>query len=199
RQLKGSGRNQEAAITNAISQIPVSDDTFSSFIEEGKQKIIRYYETNCDDIVKKADACIKMQQYAQALGLLMSVPEEISACYDKILNKSVDTYKAYQKQVCSENLMQAKTLSAAMDYEGALNTLAGVDPSTECFKEALALVKSIENKVSAEDKKRWDFQMKQYNGAVSLEKQRINAIKEIAVSYYKSQPKSVNYNFIRVK
>jgi hypothetical protein len=134
-----------------------------------------------------------MQQYAQALGLLMSVPAEISACYDKILNKSVDTYKAYQKQVCSENLMQAKTLSAAMDYEGALNTLAGIDPSTECFNEALTLVKSIENKVSAEDKKRWDFRMKQYNDAVSLEKQRINAIKEIAVSYYKSQPKSVNY------
>jgi len=38
--------------------------------------------------------------------------------------------------------------------------------------------------------------MKQYNDAVSLEKQRIEAIKEIAVSYYKSQPTSVNYNYI---
>lgn len=50
--------------------------------------------------------------------------------------------------------------------------------------------------VNAEEKKQWDFQMKKYNDAVSLEKQRIEAIKEIAISYYKSQPTSVNYNYI---
>jgi len=38
--------------------------------------------------------------------------------------------------------------------------------------------------------------MKQYNDAFSLEKQRVEAIKEIAVSYYKSQPATVNYNYI---
>jgi hypothetical protein len=196
KQLKGSGKNQEIAITNAISQIPVSDKAFISFLEEGKQKIVQYYETNCDDIVKKADIYIKMQQYAQALGILMSVPEEISACYDKILTKSMETYKAYQKQVCSEKLIQAKTFSAGMDYKEALHTLSGIDPSADCFAEALTLVKSIEDKIAAEEKEQWDFQMKQYNDAVSLQKHRINAIKEIAVSYYKSQPTSLNYNYI---
>jgi tetratricopeptide (TPR) repeat protein len=196
RQLKGSGKSEEIAITNVISQIPVSDEAFTSFIDDAKQKIIQYYEANCDEIVKKADNYIKMQQYEQALGLLMSIPEEISACYDKILSKSIDTYKAYQKQVCSENLLKAKTLVASMDYNEALNVLSEIDPSTDCFKEALTLVKSIENKVNAENKKQWDFQMKQYNNAVSLEKQRINAVKEIAVSYYKSQPTSVHYNYI---
>jgi tetratricopeptide (TPR) repeat protein len=199
KELKGSGKNQEIAVTNLISQIPVSDKAFASFIGEGKQKIIRYYETNCDDIIKKADTYIKMQQYRQALGLLMSVPEEISACYDKVLGKSIDTYKAYQKQVCSEKVLQAKTLAASMDYGEALRVLSEIDPSTDCFKEALTMVKSIGNKISAEDKKLWDFQTKVYNDAVSLEKQRINAIKEIAVSYYKSQPTRVNYNFIRVR
>ena len=45
-------------------------------------------------------------------------------------------------------------------------------------------------------KKQYDFQMKQYNDAVSLEKQRINAIKDIAVSYYKSQTTDINYTLI---
>ena len=57
-------------------------------------------------------------------------------------------------------------------------------------------MRKAETKVKAEEKKQWDFQMKQYNDAVSLEKQRIETIKEIAVSYYKSQPTSVNYNYI---
>jgi tetratricopeptide (TPR) repeat protein len=194
--LKGSGKNKELAITNAISQIPITDKTFIAFIETGKQKILQYYEANCNDIIKKADTYIRMQQYEQALGLLMSVPEEISGCYDNVLNKSIETFKAYQQQLCAEKLQQAKTVSAAMNYDFALNILSEIDPSTDCFKEATTLITSIEKKISDEDKKQWDYKMKKHNDAVSLEKSRINAIKEIAVSYYKSQPTSVNYHYI---
>jgi hypothetical protein len=196
RQLKGSGKTAEMAIPNAISQIPVSDKNFADFILEGKEKILKYYEQSCPDIERKADAFIKMQQYGQALGLLMSVPEEASGCYGKILNKSIDTYKAYQKQQCAEQLQQARTLIAGMYYDEALDVLSEIDPSTECFAEAKTMVKSIESKVNAEYKKRWDMQVKIYNDAVALEKQRINAVKEIAVSYYRSQPKTVNYLYI---
>ncbi|MDR3266880.1 MAG: hypothetical protein LBT24_04835 [Tannerella sp.] len=194
--LKGSGKTKEIAITNAISQIPVADKVFTTFVEEGKQKIVQYYEANCDDIINEADTYIKMQQYKQALGLLMSIPEEISACHDKVLNKSVETFKAYQNQVCAEKIQQAKAKSAAQYYDDALEILSEIDPSANCFKEQQTLIKSIENKVSTEVKKQWDFMMKQYNDTASLEKQRVNAIKEIAVSYYKSQPTSVNYNYI---
>jgi hypothetical protein len=196
KQLKGVGKTAEIAITNAISQIPVSDRSFADFILEGKGKILRYYEQNCSDIEKKADAFIKMQQYDQALGLLMSVPEEVSGCYDRILNKSIDTYRAFQNQQCSEQLQQARTLIAGMYYDEALNVLSAIDPSTECFTEAEKMVKSIESKISAEYKKHWDMQVKIYNDAVALEKQRINAVKEIAVSYYRNQANTVNYLYI---
>ncbi|MCL2649535.1 MAG: hypothetical protein FWD60_00740 [Candidatus Azobacteroides sp.] len=83
-----------------------------------------------------------------------------------------------------------------MDYDEALEILSEIDPSSTCYKEQQNLTRSIEGKVSAIAKKQWDFQMKVYNDATSLEKQRINAIKEIAVSYYKSQPKTVNYDII---
>lgn len=45
-------------------------------------------------------------------------------------------------------------------------------------------------------KKQWNFQMKQYNDAVRIENQRIDAIKDIAVSSYKSQTKDLNYTVI---
>jgi len=194
--LKGSGKTKEMAITNAISQIPVSDKEFLSFIETGKQKIIAYYEANCDAIIKKADSHSKMQEYDQAFGLLMSIPDEVTSCHDKILDKAIETYKAYQNQRCSELIQQAKAKSAAMDYDGSLEVLSQIDPSSKCYPEQQALFKSIESKISAEVKKQWDFEMKQYNDAVSLEKQRINAIKEVAVAYYKSQPTTVNYNVL---
>lgn len=137
-----------------------------------------------------------MQQYEQALGLLMAVPEEVSSCYNQIQEKAIDSYKAYQTQKCAELIQKAKTSLATNDYVGALNILSEIDPSATCFNEAQTLAKTAETKVDAEDKKQWDLQMKQYNDAVILEKQRIEAIKEIVVSYYKSQPTSVSYNYI---
>jgi hypothetical protein len=210
--LKGSGKSREAAITQLISQIPVSDKAFAVFIDEGKQKIIQYYETNCNNIVKKADSYIQRQQYDQALGLLMSVPEEVSACYDKILNKAIDTHQALLTQICSEKMLQAKTMLATKNYEGTLGVLSEIDPSAVCFKEALAMVQSIENRISEAEKQQWDFRMKQYEDARNLkqqqhersleqqrnanelERQRIDAIKEVAIAYYKSQPTTVNYS-----
>ena len=194
--LKGIGSSKELAISNAISKIATNDPAFKTFIETGKLKIIAYYETKCVDIIKKSDSYVKMQQYEPALGLLMSVPEEVSNCYNQIQDKAIEAYKAYQTQKCSELIQKAKTSLAGNDYIGTLNILSEINPSANCFNEAQTIAKSAETKVKAEEKKQWDFQMKQYNDAVSLEKQRIEAIKEIAVSYYKSQPTSVNYNYI---
>ncbi len=194
--LKGSGNSKELAITNAISKIPSNDPEFKTFIETGKTKIIKYYETKCEDIISKSDGFVKMQKFEQALGLLMSVPEEVSSCYNKIQDKSIVAYKAYQTQKCSELIQKAKATLASNNFVGALDILADIDPSATCFKEAQTIAKTAEAKVTAEEKKQWDFQMKQYNDEISLEKQRINAIKDIAVSYYKSQPTTVSYKYI---
>jgi hypothetical protein len=194
--LKGSGNSKELAITNAISKIPTNDPDFKTFIETGKNKIIKFYETKCEDIIKKSDGFVKMQKFEEALGLLMTVPEEVSSCYNQIQDKSIAAYKAYQTEKCSALIQKAKTTLASNDFVGALNILAYIDPSATCFKESQTIAKTAEAKVTAEEKKQWDFQMKQYNDEVSLEKQRINAIKDIAVSYYKSQPTTVSYNYI---
>ena len=194
--LKGSGNNKELAITNSISQINANDLDFKTFIETGKSKIVKYYETKCEDIIKKSEGLVKMQKFEEALGLLMSVPEEVTSCYNQIHDKSITVYKAYQTQKCSELILKAKTTLSSNDFVGTLNILSNIDPSVSCFKEAQSIAKTVEAKVTAEEKKRWDFQMKQYNDEVGLEKQRINAIKEIAVAYYKSQPTTVSYNYI---
>jgi hypothetical protein len=194
--LKGSGKSKEIAITNAISKITTNDAEFGKFIATGKTKIIQYYESKCEDLIKKSDSFVKMQKYEDALGLLMSIPEEVSSCHNLIQEKSINAYKAYQTQTCAILLQIAKTTLAGNDYAGTLNILADIDPSASCFNEAQSIAKKVEDKVTALEKREWDFQMKQYSDGVELEKQRISAIKDIAVAYYKSQPKTINYNYI---
>jgi predicted amino acid racemase len=196
KQLKGNGSSKALAITNAISKISTNDPEFNSFIEKAKTKIIEYYNVRCGDIIKKSESYVKMQKYDQALGLLMTVPEEVSSCYNQIQEKAIEAYKAYKTQECSELIQKAKTSLAGNDYKGTLTVLSEIDPSTSCFKEAQNIAKSVQSKIQAEEKKQWDFKMKKYNDAVMLKKLRIEAIKEIAVAYYKNQPKNINYNYI---
>ncbi|MFO0414383.1 MAG: hypothetical protein ACK50E_01930 [Bacteroidota bacterium] len=195
KQIKGSGNNKVSAITNAISKIPSNDKELQTFIEAGKVKIIQYYENKCQDIISKSDALVKMQKYEDALGLLLTVPEEVT-CYGKVQAKSIEIFKTYQNQKCILQIQEAKTALAANNYNLALEKLSKIDPSTNCFKESEQLIKSAESKIDAEEKKQWDLQMKVYNDSVALEKQRINAMKDIAVAYYKSKPTSVNYTTI---
>ena len=52
--VKGVGTNETKAYIQAIKQIKTKHPDLVSFIEEGKQKIIDYYNTNCDLILKEA-------------------------------------------------------------------------------------------------------------------------------------------------
>ena len=193
--LKGNGKDKQLSITNTISKINIKDDEFQLFIANGKAKIVAYYEAKCGDIISKSESLVKMKDYEQALGLLMTVPEEVS-CYSKVQEISIEAYKAYQNKKCIVQLQDAKTKLAANNYNDALNILSQIDPSTPCFNESQKLIENASTKVNQEEKKQWEFQMKVYNDSVSLQQQRINAIKEIAVAYYKSIPTTVNYTYL---
>ena len=195
KQLKGNGKDKQISITNAISKINIKDLEFQSFIDNGKNKIVAYYELKCNDIISKSESLVKKQDYEQALGLLMTVPEEVS-CYNRVQEKSIEAYKAYQIQKCIVQLQDAKTQLASNNYNTALNILSQIDPSTPCFKESQTLIHSAEAKVDAEEKKQWDLKIKMYNDNVELEKYRINAVKDIAAAYYKSKPTTVNYTYL---
>jgi hypothetical protein len=196
KQIKGSGQNKSLSLTSAIAKIPVNDSQFKTFLETGKSKIIKYYSDKCQDIIDKADKLTKIEKFEEALGLLMTVPEEVPSCYNKIQTKSIETYKEFKNHQCLVLIQNAKTKMASNQYKQALEILKNVEPSSGCFKQADEIITKASSKIDIEEKKLWNLQLKMYNDDVALEKQRINAIKEIASAYYKSQPKTINYSYI---
>lgn len=190
----GSGSTKTAAMTNALSKIDINENDFKTFVENGKNKIIKYYESKCSDIITKSLSLSQKQDFEQALGLLMSVPEEVS-CYAKVQEKSIQVYNAYQDQQCKTLIHEINLSVTNNDYTNAIETLRLIDPSSSCFKEAQGIMKNIGSKINDAQKKQLTLQMKVYNDQISLEKQRINASKEIAAAYYKNRP-NVNYTYI---
>ena len=113
--------------------------------------------------------------------------KELSGDLSLFFQNLMDLSKNYQRKNCASFIKEAKMYIADKNYESAFGVLLGIDSTSPCSAESNALVKNIESKITAEDKKQWDLQMKMYNDDVALEKLRINAIKDVAVSYYKSK------------
>mgnify|MGYP003692710201 CR=1 FL=1 len=186
KQLKGTGRDQYSALNNAINSLSSNDPALVKFINNGTEKLLAYYQANCNQILTKSANLEKNGRYEESLALLLSIPEKAS-CHKTAQTKSIETYKNYQRKNCASFIKEAKMYIADKNYESAFGVLLGIDSTSPCSAESNALVKNIESKITAEDKKQWDLQMKMYNDDVALEKLRINAIKDVAVSYYKSK------------
>ncbi|MBL4662228.1 MAG: hypothetical protein JKY22_01380 [Flavobacteriaceae bacterium] len=128
--LKGSGHTKEKAIANAISKISLSDKKLKEFINNGKTKMLTYYRNNCAQIIGDSDALIKTKKYQQAIALLSSIPREATECYISIQDKSIEAYNAYQKQMCKQNILKAKSKIANNEFSSALYTLSFIDVSS---------------------------------------------------------------------
>lgn len=192
--LKGSGKNKDLAISNAISQLKSNDTDFKKFITEGKKKLVDYYVSNCSKILEKADFAAQNSRYDEAIALLYAVPQEASSCYNSAQNKALIYYKKYQTKICGQKIQDAKLELAGNNYMGVLNTLRYIDVESPCGKEVQSLMSQAASKVDAEEKKHFDICMMVYKDAVALEKMRIEAVKEIGKAYYSNQPKSITYN-----
>lgn len=191
--LQGSGYSKSEALNNAVGSIDPSDSKLNDFIKNAKDKIIKYYTSNCEIVIKKAESERSIKKYESALSILLTVPEEATACYDKAQTKAKVVFAELQKYNCSQYLQKARTYSAAKDYDAALQYLSWIDPTSSCASESKSLISSIASQVNAESKKEWDFLLKTYSDAVALKKAQIGAMNNLAISWLKSQPNSATY------
>ena len=65
-----------------------------AFMKEAKEKIIAYYNENCDRIIQEANDYSKAKDYRMALITLLSIPSEVTECSDKARAAKLAAYKA---------------------------------------------------------------------------------------------------------
>jgi hypothetical protein len=227
--VKGVGTNENKAFIDAFKTINPKNKDVVAFLEEGKTKIIRYYSTNCDFIIKEAQTLVKQQKYDEAIYQLSLVPDVCQECYFKCLDTLGSIYQKKIDADCKIKLNEAKLIwAAAQNLIGAEKTgdiLSTINPMASCQSTVTAFIKSIDAKLKADEKARWEFKMKQYADKIAMEKEqvriaedkskrddtyrenqsqrnseldkiRLDNYREVAVEYARNQPKSVTYNNI---
>jgi hypothetical protein len=181
--FKAVGQTEDKAYIAGLKNLNVKAGQFKGFVETGKTKIIEFYNSQCDVIMKGAQALAGQKKYEEALFGLLSVPDVCRECFDKCMDLSVDIYKQYANYKCTEYMSGAKAAWAAMNTDRAAEFLGKVTPDMECYPQAVQLTQEITQKMLADGANVWTFKMKQYDDSVDKEKMAIQAGKDVAVAW----------------
>ncbi|MFZ4465038.1 MAG: hypothetical protein ACOYN5_14415 [Bacteroidales bacterium] len=143
--LKGVGTNETKAYIQAVKEIKPSSMEMKQFVELAKVKLLEYYNSHCDILLKKAETMASQKRYEEALFQLTTVPEVCLDCYNTAMDKSTEVYKLYVDNKCSEDLTKANAAWATFDESSALFYLADIFPDSKCYAEAQTLVREIKD------------------------------------------------------
>lgn len=195
--VRGLGETDTRCYMNALSHMPIESAKLTQFVEEGKQKIIEYYDHEAPKLIQQAQFLAKQRKYEEALSLVALVPQQ-STQYDAAMNAGLAIYQQYLDYQCNINLAAARQAWAqeqnSLGAAAAGEYLAQILPDAGCYDEAMALYKEIKGKVLDD----WKFEMKKYQDTVDIEKARIEAMRAVGVAYGNHQPqKEVNIEFLR--
>ncbi|MBP9848465.1 MAG: hypothetical protein KBC58_03415 [Flavobacterium sp.] len=180
--VKGVGTNENKSLIDAIKNINPKNKDISTFLEEGKNKIISYYTTQCDFIIKDAETLAKQQKFDEAIYKLALVPEVCKECYFKCLDNLTKIYQQKIDADCKSKFNEAKTIwSANQSQAGAEKVgdiLSAINPEATCQTEITVFIKNIDAKLKADEKARWQFKMKQYADKIAFKKEQIRIAEE---------------------
>jgi len=182
-QFKGVGNTEERAYSQALRNINPRQGQFRGFIDRGKEKIVEYYNSQCDVIISGSQALAAQQEFGEALFLLMSVPDVSRECFQKCMILSGDVYQRYANQKCQEHLAQARAAWAAKELAKVEEHLGQITPDMDCFPQAEQLMATVTSAVEAEGGNSWAFKMKRYDDEIDLQKMRIEAGRDVARSW----------------
>lgn len=197
-EVKGVGTNESKAYLAAIKKLNPSSKSIQAFLDDAKIKIIQYYNTNCDFILKEAQVLESQYKYAEALLKLTSIPKVCKDCYDKGMDSAMLIFQNQIDYECEQNLAQANNIwNSGQDLivaKEAVEHLNKIDPNASCFEDAKKLSESITKRVNELDQRNWDFVLKTQDDSVNTENSRIEAAKAVGAAYGNNQPQNINYN-----
>lgn len=191
----GVGQSDIKVYNMAFQRLSPSAPQIVKMLDDARAQIVDYYTNHYDDILVEVNRMVKMGDYDGAMTKLVTIPSVCKETYKAAQDYCVDIYLkkvaaekvARQEQMAAQKaeldhqgrvyLQQAKAAWASrQDYEtasAALDILAQVDPAAECIEECNEFIRSISDKLRADEKKQaaaeaaaaqrnWEFKMRKY-------------------------------------
>ena len=196
--VDGVGTGEVKSYMNAFKQINGKNSEITSLINRGKANMMKYYDTQYSNIIKEAKRLASLQQYEEALTMVLSIPL-CSKGGEQATAYGLELYKKYLNRLNLYVLNQARALWAAgQDQATAYEVcalLAQIDPEASCYADAAKLLKEVKSQVRSDI----DFEMREkYHDEIKLERERISAMRAVGVAFGNGQkPTTTNLMCLR--
>lgn len=232
---RGVGKNPTKAYIQALKTLNAKHNDIKDLVETAKNKIVEFYNSECDFILKEAESKAKRKKYDEAIYELTSIPKICKECFEKGQDTAIEVYKQKMDNECMELIAKAKAAKAKNNYNLAASYLASILPDVSCYKDAQVMLKEIEDhrcnvalgkakgawaggdsngaarwlgeistdskcaqeasqlgseiksKLQADEDRDWDFKLRAWDDKVELQKNSIQAIRDIGVAYGENQ------------
>jgi hypothetical protein len=179
-----------------LRTISLKNSIVDKFLDEGKRKIIEYYNSRCDFVIARAKSLATQNQFPAALNTLSSIPEVCKDCYMKALDEIGPIYQDFIDHDCQVMTNVASAVWASQpNSNGAMMAgavLSDIDPDSRCYDESKSLLNKMEQKVLKDEQRDWSFMTKVYEDQVMLESLRIRAFRDVGVAYGENQQPTYN-------
>lgn len=221
---KGVGQNETKAFLSSLSKININSPDFKQFIEDGKNNIIKYYNSKCDEYISNANRLADTKNYMEAINSLNQIPNICYDCYSKADSLILNIYIKKQTDDCGKIISQAKSFLSNQQWSEAAEVLADVLPDVSCYSEASSMLNKIDKhftdeiirkrRLAAEELARkrkleddrivrtnlsedrqYELDSKKLNNSFQIDKARIEALRQVGIKQAENQPKNINYNY----
>jgi hypothetical protein len=190
----GIGDNATKAYINALKSIKTNNPKYQVFAQKGKERIIEYFNRQCDAIITEANSLAAQQNFDEALWKLSGVPNVCSECWNMCIAAAAPIFQKKIDLECQSLLAEATNIwNSGQDWNAANSTaeiLSAINPQSKCFGEVTKLSKKISKRVKELNDREWKLK---WDKEVTRQKAIINAYKEIGIARAKSQSVTVIY------
>lgn len=196
--LRGVGTSKQKALINCLQSINAKNETFEQLVEDGRKKIIAYFDNNYKQILAKASQAASINEFDKALYYATSIPE-CSQGYHSSCETAETIFKKYIDYDSQMLLAQAKVVWAASPNNiGAKNAscfLRLIDPNSKSGAGAQILISEIK-KITRSD---YEFEhVEIHNDDMAIKTAYIDAAKQIGVAYGRGQqPSTTNISWMK--
>ena len=205
-QVSGIGTNETKAYIKAFERIKVNSNDIQNILSNAKIEIVNFYTNNCKNIIENSKMLANLQQYDEAISQLIAIPNICNECYRQGLNEAVIIYKQKIEYESNNSLEHAKNEWAKNpNKQGAINAIKYIEQiniNSSAYSKIQLLRDKITQKLKEDEKKEWEFKIKQYEEECALRKKKqednhilwlsiVDACKSIGTAWFSNRSQSV--------
>lgn len=181
--FRDSSTKKMVAIKNGIGKLQF--EKIVPLLDEAKERILKYYESQKTNIFAQADFMAKHKDYDGAIAYIMSIPSSLTSIYNEALAKA-DSYLDLKNEAYNDSIfVLANSYLAQHDAQSALGVLNeykdmknGQDKTySQILSKAESLVTAEELAAAKERRRQYlDEKERQYHQWAVEEKERDHRI-----------------------